>query len=81
MNISIEDIVYSVQNKFHIEPSDIMRKGRNNSTSKAKQTIAHIANRQHSIPVCEIARYFGISSPSVTAMIRKAKEENSSLNY
>jgi hypothetical protein len=51
-----------------------MRRGRKDWRSRARKMCAYILNHHYEIPVIQIARYFMISSPAVSLMIREGEK-------
>jgi hypothetical protein len=76
--ITIENVVTELCHKAGVSVESIRRRSRNSLASKVRKVIAFIATRRYDIPVCMIARYFKITSASVSNMIdageRKARE-------
>jgi hypothetical protein len=50
-----------------VDPDDLHKKGRHNDLSSAKGLICYLGYYQLSIDGKELARYFGMSRPSVLA--------------
>lgn len=72
--VNIADIAESVARHYHLPVDEIYRRGKGNSRSAARKAVAFLAHERYGIPVIEIARFFRISSPSVSEMLRSGAE-------
>jgi putative transposase len=72
--IDIEEIIGKIVPAMNCSKEEITRRGRNDSRSKARKMCAYILNHHYAIPVIQIARYFKISSPAVSMMIREGEK-------
>jgi len=68
--ITIPGAVYHVMSRGE----ELGRRGKGDSRSAARKAVAYIAHERYGIPVIEIARFFRISSPSVSEMLRYGAE-------
>ena len=68
--VGVADIARKVADQFKVPFESMQRRGKGDARSAARKAVAYICNRRYGIPVVEIARYFGISSPSVSEMLR-----------
>jgi len=59
---------------FSIEADQILRKGRANDVSRAKNLISFWASRELGISSKEIADYFGVSSPAISYSIKQGEK-------
>jgi len=70
---------------FSIKPEQILRKGRANNLSRAKNLLSFWANRELGISGKEIADYFGVSGPAISYSIKQgekyAKEKSINLLF
>jgi REP element-mobilizing transposase RayT len=69
--ITIDDIIKRVCDYFQLEESDLLKKGRGNVISQAKESVSILAHRHYQIPVIQIARRLHISSQAVSKMLKK----------
>ena len=73
-------IVNEVCRMLSVDPDDLHKKGRANDLSSAKGLICYLGYYQLGINGKELARYFGMSRPSVSKTIKRgekfAKENN-----
>lgn len=67
--ITLDELAWRISKEWGLTVDELQRRGRNNLLSEARKAFAYICNRHYHFPVIEIARYFGISSPSVSNMI------------
>ena len=72
--IGIADIAGKVAQHYHVSVEELGRRGKGDSRSAARKAVASIAHERYGIPVIEIARFFRISSPSVSEMLRYGAE-------
>jgi putative transposase len=79
-SVDIDEMIEKILLKMNCSKEEILRRGRNDSRSKARKMCAYILNRTYEIPVIRIARYFMISSPAVSAMIRDVEETQNGKN-
>ena len=70
----IEDIAAKISKQFGLSDGEILKRGKNNLRSEARKVCAYTLNRVYDIPVIQIARYFNISSPAVSAMISEGEK-------
>jgi REP element-mobilizing transposase RayT len=73
-DIHIGDIAQKVAKYYGLPFEALGRRGKSNDRSAARKAVAYIASQRYGIPVIEIARYFNISSPSVSEMLREGAE-------
>jgi len=59
---------------FSIKPDQILRKGRENNVSRAKNILSFWANRELGISGKEIADYFGVSGPAISYSIKQGEK-------
>jgi putative transposase len=71
--VDIEEAVGKIVATMNCSIDEIKRRGRNNSRSTARKICAYILNQTYAIPVIQIARYFNISSPAVSMMVREGE--------
>ena len=81
LSVSTGDIVREVAAHFALSTEDLGRRGRGNARSTARKAVAHIAHRRYGIPVVEIARFFNISPPSVSEMLREGAQAAEGISY
>jgi putative transposase len=72
--INIDEIIEKIIPTMNFNKEDILRRGRKDARSKARKICAYILNHHFEIPVIQIARYFIISSPAVSMMIREGEK-------
>jgi len=58
---------------FSIETDEILRKGRANDVSRAKNLMSFWASRELGISGKEIADYFGVTSPAISYSIKQGE--------
>ena len=83
-NISIEDVIRKISESYGLSVEEILNRGRRNLRSEARKVCAFVCNRHYHFPVIQIARYFDVSSPSVSNMIKegeKLTKNIDALNY
>ena len=71
--VTVADIAKKGADQSGVPFETLHRRGKGDARSSARKAVAYLCNRQYGIPVAEIARYFGISSPSVSEMLRGAE--------
>lgn len=64
----------AVASQMGIKASEVHRRGRKNSRSLLRKVVASISHLQYGIPVAEIARYYGLSGPSVSRMLDEGEK-------
>jgi REP element-mobilizing transposase RayT len=79
--VNVGDIAGKVAKHFGLPVEELSCKGRNNSRSTARKALAYLAHRRLGISVAEIARYFGIRSPSVSYMLRDGESAAKGVVY
>jgi len=57
-----------------VDPDDLHKKGRANDLSSAKGLICYLGYYQLGINGKELARYFGISRPSVSKAVKRGEK-------
>ncbi len=67
--LSIDDIVEKVALHYGLPVDAVRKRGKGNARSAARKAVAYMARERYGMPVIEIARFFGISSPSVSEML------------
>jgi len=76
--IDLSVIAEQAAKRHGVAPCDILRRGRANNRSVARKAFAKIARTEYGIPIIAIARFLGISSPSVSEMLRDSQREQDS---
>lgn len=71
--ITLEHIAKDVCKRLNIDICELKRKGRNNPRSNARKIAAFIGSSRYQIPIIAIARYFGVTSSSVSNMLREGE--------
>jgi DNA-binding Xre family transcriptional regulator len=74
---SSKNIVNEVCRMLSVDPDDLHKKGRANDLSSAKGLICYLGYYQLGINGKELARYFGISRPSVSQAIKRGAARTS----
>jgi putative transposase len=72
--VGITEIAEKVALHYNLPVDELGRRGRGNLRSSARKAVAYIAHERYGIPVIEIARFFRISSPSISEMLRHGAE-------
>jgi DNA-binding Xre family transcriptional regulator len=72
---SSKNIVNEVCRMLSVDPDDLHKKGRANDLSSAKGLICYLGYYQLGINGKELARYFGISRPSVSQAIKRGEKQ------
>ncbi len=72
--ISIEEIAAKISRQYGLSDGEILKRGKNNLISESRKVCAYTLNRLYDIPVIQIARYFNISSPAVSAMVAEGEK-------
>ena len=67
-------IVDEVCRMLSVDPDDLHKKGRANDLSSAKGLICYLGYYQLGINEKELARYFSISMPSVSQVIKRGEK-------
>jgi hypothetical protein len=73
--VSLGEIAEKVAAQHGLPVEHIFFRGKGNRRSAARKTFACIARREFEFPVAEIARFFHITSPSVSEMIRSVDDK------
>ena len=71
--ISIHEVAKRINKKFGLREEEIKKRGRKNTRSMARKFFAYTCYRQFQFPVIQIARYLGVSSPSVSNLISEGE--------
>ena len=73
-------IVNEVCRMLSVDPDDLYKKGRANDLSSAKGLICYLGYYQLGINGKELARYFGMSRPSVSKATKRGEKSGKENN-
>jgi len=72
--IDIGQVCRITLERHGLSGADIRKRGRRSPQPTARKICAFVAHRTYDIPVIEIARHFGISSPSASRLVAGGEE-------
>jgi REP element-mobilizing transposase RayT len=71
--ITLDQISEKICKEYTLKPEEMKRRGKNDVRSKARKIFAAISNRTYQFPVCEVARYLGISPQSASNLVKEGE--------
>ena len=73
LGITLERLVEKVCALESVEKKDLLRKGKANRISRAKELLAYWGNKELGISGREIGKYLGITRPAISRLIRNGE--------